>query len=97
MADLSLELTLTDTWQEVTQAQGLTVGESYVLDVADPEQGKTVWSATTDDPSTAPTVNGHRWNPHAWAGDQRQMQCKAGKYIWMRCSGGSCTVAITNI
>lgn len=99
MADLSLELELTDEWVEISARLSLVDGTDYLVDVTGADTDATVYSADTDDGNTAPTVTGHPWRPYGTDRryDSRTFTKRTGVFVWARVSRGTATLHVTPV
>ena len=95
MADITLEVDLTDEWKELTHSLSLQAGKTYLVDAIHLSAG-IIFSAKTDSSSVAPNVTGHPWTPR---GDgtvrQRRLPIKTGEYIWARIVNDTCKLVLT--
>ena len=100
MANLTFEVSLTDTWKDVTTDHSLANGETYVVDISVIAAGAKVQSARTDSASTAPTgIGGHPWEPVAWAEslNQKEFKQKSGEFLWSKVSTGTATLVFSKV
>ena len=98
MADLTIQIELTETWQNITDVAGLVAGQRYAADIDGLQPLASVWSALTDDvnpPSEA--IIGHPWRPTSRGADvpTRTMQAESGETVWTRVDRGTATLILT--
>ena len=101
MADLTLNLPITEAWTEVTSALSLSSGSSYAVDVRDVDARAIVESVDTDDSSVAPSdsLQGHPVLPIGGGRtvDNRTYTVKSGAFLWVRTTVGTATLVVTEV
>ena len=98
MADLTIQIELTETWKNVSAEAGLDPGSRYASDIFGLQPLAAVWSALTDD-ANEPTalILGHPWRPTARGRDvpTRSVQVEAGETLWVRVDRGTATLILS--
>ena len=100
MANLTFEVSLNDTWKDVTTDHSLVSGARYLVDIGAIAAGAKIQSARTDSASTAPAgIVGHPWEPVAWAEslNQKEFKQKTGVFLWAKVSSGAATLVFTKL
>ena len=100
MANLTFEVSLNDTWKDISTDHSLENGATYVVDIGAIAAGAKVQSARTDSASTAPTgIDGHPWEPVAWAEslNQKEFKQKTGEFLWAKVSTGAATLVFSKV
>ena len=90
MADLTLQMEISEVWAEVTAGLGLEDGETYVVDVVGATGNVTLHYADTDS-ADAPSAEivGHPWDPAAAADRGRVYTRDEAVFTWVRLDRGS--------
>ena len=101
MADLTSQVVLSATWENMTSTVPLSNGETYLVDCVSIDDGTTIYSAKTDN-ETAPSsaIAGHGWQPiRRWGVglNQRQVRQNGGEVVWARTDQGAATLAFTKV
>ena len=100
MANLTFEVSVSDTWKDVTTDHSLVNGATYVVDIGAITAGAKIQSARTDSAATEPSgISGHPWEPVAWAEslNQKEFEQKAGEFLWAKVSTGAATLVFSKV
>ena len=100
MANLTFEVSLTDTWKDLTTDHSLETGETYVVDIVSITGGAKIQSARTDSADAAPSgISGHPWEPVAWAEslNQKEFEQKSTEFLWAKVSTGAAMLVFSKV
>ena len=99
MANITFEPALTDAWADLTTAHSLENDATYLVDIVTIQAGAKIQSASTDSTDAPTGIDGHPWEPVAWAEslNQKEFTQKAGVYLWVRVSTGVAKLAFTKL
>ena len=99
MADLTLNLAITEAWTEVSSALSLTAGSTYLIDVVEAAAAATLLAAETDSSTAGPTVKGHPILPadKRRGIDTRVYKQRASINLWVRVDRGDAMLVATKV